>query len=155
MQLPQMAPVKQHFASDSLADVAGEVRRQLARAGLADSIAPGARIAVTGGSRGIANIPLITRTVVDCVKEAGGSALPAASYGQPRRCHCRRPKASASQLRSRRREHGLSGRGNYGRRRSRPTRRRHPRAAQPARHRSRRRGTHQPRQAAHFLSRDL
>ncbi|MCE2448974.1 MAG: DUF2088 domain-containing protein [Candidatus Latescibacteria bacterium] len=72
MQLPQMASVKQHFASDSLADVAGEVRRQLAGAGLADSIAPGARIAVTGGSRGIANIPLITRTVIDCVKEAGG-----------------------------------------------------------------------------------
>ena len=72
MQLPQMAPVKQHFASDSLVDVAGEVRRQLAHAGLADAIAPGARIAVTGGSRGIANIPLITRTVIDCVKEAGG-----------------------------------------------------------------------------------
>ena len=72
MQLPQMAPVKQHFANDSLADVAGEVRRQLARADLADVIAPGARIAVTGGSRGIANIPLITRTVIDCVKEAGG-----------------------------------------------------------------------------------
>ena len=52
--------------------MAGEVRRQLAHAGLADAIAPGARIAVTGGSRGIANIPLITRTVIDCVKEVGG-----------------------------------------------------------------------------------
>ena len=73
MQLPQMAPVEQRFARDSLADVAGEVRRQLACAGLAAAIAPGARIAVTGGSRGIANIPLITRTVVNCVKEAGGA----------------------------------------------------------------------------------
>lgn len=73
MQLPQMAPVEQCFARASLADVAGEVRRQLARAGLAAAIAPGARIAVTGGSRGIANIPLITRTVVDWVKEAGGA----------------------------------------------------------------------------------
>ena len=72
MQLPQMAPVEQHFASDSLADVAGEVRRQLAHTGLADAIAPGARIAVTGGSRGIAHIQLITRTVVGWVKEAGG-----------------------------------------------------------------------------------
>ena len=72
MQLPKMATVKQHFAATSLDDVAGEVRSQLAAAGLADAIAPGARIAVSSGSRGIANIPLITRTVVDCVKAAGG-----------------------------------------------------------------------------------
>ena len=72
MQLPKMATVKQRFASTALDDVAGEVRRQLAAAGLVESIRPGARIAVSSGSRGIANIPLITRTVVDCIKEAGG-----------------------------------------------------------------------------------
>ena len=72
MQLPKMATVKQRFASTALDDVAGEVRRQLAAAHLAESIRPGARIAVSSGSRGIANIPLITRTVVDCIKEAGG-----------------------------------------------------------------------------------
>ena len=72
MQLPKMAIVKQRFASTSLNDVAAEVRRQLAEAGLAESIALGARIAVSSGSRGIANIPLITRTVVDCIKQAGG-----------------------------------------------------------------------------------
>ena len=72
MQLPKMAPVKQHFASTALADVAGAVRTELSAAGLATGIAPGARIAVSSGSRGIANIPLITRTVVDIIKEAGG-----------------------------------------------------------------------------------
>ena len=72
MQLPKMANVKQRFASTTIDDVAAEVRRQLAEAGLPESIALGARIAVSSGSRGIANIPLITRTVVDCIKQAGG-----------------------------------------------------------------------------------
>ena len=72
MQLPKMAIVKQHFAATSLADVAGTIRSQLAAANLAEAIAPGTRIAVSSGSRGIANIPLITRTVVDGIKEAGG-----------------------------------------------------------------------------------
>ena len=72
MQLPKMAPVKQHFASTALDDVAAAVRQQLTTAELATAITPGARIAVSSGSRGIANIPLITRTVVDQIKAAGG-----------------------------------------------------------------------------------
>ena len=72
MQLPRMAKVKQHFAATALDDVEASVRQTLAAADLAGSIAAGQRIAVSSGSRGIANIPLITRTVVDCVKEAGG-----------------------------------------------------------------------------------
>ena len=72
MQLPKMATVKQRFASTALDDVAGQVRLQLAAAHLAESIRPGARIAVSSGSRGIANIPLLTRTVIDSIKEAGG-----------------------------------------------------------------------------------
>ncbi len=72
MQLPKMAPVKQHFASTALDDVAAAVRQQLTTAELASAITPGARIAVSSGSRGIANIPLITRTVVDQIKAAGG-----------------------------------------------------------------------------------
>lgn len=72
MQLPRMARVKQHFAATALDDVEASVRQTLAAADLAGCIAPGQRIAVSSGSRGIANIPLITRTVVDCVKEAGG-----------------------------------------------------------------------------------
>jgi hypothetical protein len=72
MQLPRMATVRQRFAATALDDVAASVRQTLAEADLAGSIQPGQRIAVSSGSRGIANIPLITRTVVDCVREAGG-----------------------------------------------------------------------------------
>lgn len=73
MQLPRMTKVKQRFAATKLDDVATCVRQTLAEAGLQELIQSGQRIAVSSGSRGITNIPLITRTVIDCVKEAGGS----------------------------------------------------------------------------------
>jgi len=73
MQLPRMTKVKQRFAATALDDVAAGVRQTLAEAGLQEAIQPGQRIAVSSGSRGISNIPLITRTVIDCVKEAGGN----------------------------------------------------------------------------------
>ena len=72
MQLPSMAPVEQYFPSTALGNVVTDVRQQLEEAGLLAAIAPGARIAVTAGSRGIANIPAIMRAVVDQVKAAGG-----------------------------------------------------------------------------------
>ncbi len=72
MQLPLMTPVEQHFPATSLDDVTASVEQQVQEAGLLANIKPGARIAVTGGSRGIANIPAITRAVVDQVKKAGG-----------------------------------------------------------------------------------
>jgi len=72
MQLPLMTPVEQNFPATSIDDVAASVQQQVQEAGLLASIAKGARIAVTAGSRGIANIPAIMRVVVDQVKEAGG-----------------------------------------------------------------------------------
>jgi hypothetical protein len=71
MQLPLMATIRQHFPATALDDVQEAVRQTLRQAGLC-SLKPGARIAVTAGSRGIANISLITRTVVDLVRVAGG-----------------------------------------------------------------------------------
>ena len=69
---PSMARFRQCFEVDSIGDVAVAVREQLAAADLKKAIAPGARIAVTGGSRGIDEIALITRTVIDCIRECGG-----------------------------------------------------------------------------------
>ena len=67
-----MAPYRQAFIGDRLADVTGAVVAELERCELAARVRPGQRIAVTGGSRGIANIADITRTVVDAVRDAGG-----------------------------------------------------------------------------------
>ena len=79
MPFPSMARFRQRFEVNSIGNVAGAVREQLAAAGLKEAIAPGARIAVTGGSRGIDEIDLITRTVIDCIRECGGQpfVLPA------------------------------------------------------------------------------
>jgi len=64
MELPRLIRVRQAMAQDSLSDVAGEVIRQLAMAGLADRVKPGSRVAITAGSRGINNIALIIGTLV-------------------------------------------------------------------------------------------
>ena len=76
---PSMARFRQRFEVDAVGDVAVAVREQLAAADLKKAISPGARIAVTGGSRGIDEIALITRTVIDCIRECGGKpfVLPA------------------------------------------------------------------------------
>ena len=68
MNLPQMHLVRQRFAADKLADVAGVLRAELARC----AIGPGQRIAIAVGSRGIANLPAIVGGVADWVRHQGG-----------------------------------------------------------------------------------
>lgn len=72
MEFPAMAPVKQYFSSVAEEDVVGSALEQLRQVDLNAAIGPGARIAVSTGSRGITNIDRIVRTVVDFIKEAGG-----------------------------------------------------------------------------------
>ncbi|MCC6174113.1 MAG: DUF2088 domain-containing protein [Chloroflexi bacterium] len=68
--LPVMYRVRQHFDAPVLEDIEGETRRQVRR--FADTIKPGARIAITAGSRGIANIARIIKAVGDEVRALGG-----------------------------------------------------------------------------------
>lgn len=65
---PRMIRVRQRFESRRLDDVLGEVERQLARLELGRTIRPGQSVAVTVGSRGIANIATITKAIVDHVR---------------------------------------------------------------------------------------
>lgn len=51
-----------------MADIAGEVRTQLEKLRLNERIKPGQSVAITVGSRGIANIALIAKTIVECMK---------------------------------------------------------------------------------------
>ena len=69
MQLPLMTALRQHFPSAALEDPLSTLHQELRRRDLRP--APGARIAVAAGSRGIANIAAFTRAVVDYLKEAG------------------------------------------------------------------------------------
>ena len=70
--IPRMIEVRQHFADEKLEDPAAEMRQQLERSGMKERIRPGAAIAITAGSRGIANIAVITREIVSFVRDCGG-----------------------------------------------------------------------------------
>ena len=68
---PKMFRVRQKFEAPSVADVAAEVRKELSRLPLAERVKPGQSVAITAGSRGIANIHLIIKATVDHFKSLG------------------------------------------------------------------------------------
>ena len=69
--LPDMAWVSQSFPRPTLANPAAETRTQLAREAIRSRIRPGMRVAVTVGSRGVANIASVTREIVAALRDAG------------------------------------------------------------------------------------
>lgn len=73
VRLPRMFRVKQEFPRPRIPTekIYQEVRSQMEESGLGSRIRPGMRVAVTAGSRGIANMVSITRAVVDFVKQKG------------------------------------------------------------------------------------
>ncbi len=62
---PKIFRLRQRFDSACIKDVAAEVHRQLAALNLDVKVRPGQSVAITAGSRGIANIAEITRAIVD------------------------------------------------------------------------------------------
>jgi len=67
-----MFRVRQHFDSPRVDDVAGETAAQLATLNLGRRISPGESVAITVGSRGIANIAPIIKAIVDHIAGLGG-----------------------------------------------------------------------------------
>jgi len=61
---PHMVRLRQHFERPRITDVATSVRQTLQRLELGTRIHPGQSVALTAGSRGIANIPVILKAVV-------------------------------------------------------------------------------------------
>ncbi len=68
MILPKMYRIRQKLDPPVVADVAGAVRAEMAKLDLRSRLKPGARVAVTGGSRGVANIAAILRATCDSLK---------------------------------------------------------------------------------------
>jgi hypothetical protein len=64
MRFARMLLVRQNFPDRSVQDIPGEVERTLAGAGFGAGLKPGSRIAIGVGSRGIANLAAIVRSVV-------------------------------------------------------------------------------------------
>lgn len=71
VQLPKMTAVRQLFDRDRVADIPAAVAGELAKERIAGAIVPGMRVAVTVGSRGIANIALVIREIVRNLKRLG------------------------------------------------------------------------------------
>ena len=69
---PNVIRVRQRFQGPAVAGVPAAVAAALAPLNLKARLRPGAAVAVTGGSRGIANIAAVTRAVVDALAAAGG-----------------------------------------------------------------------------------
>lgn len=81
MQLPKIARVRQIFQQPEIEDVPAKIHEELEKKQLRDRVKPGQRIAVTAGSRGIANIPLILGTVVAELRKAGAEPFLLAAMG--------------------------------------------------------------------------
>jgi len=71
MQFPRLVLVRQKFPDRRIADVAAEVRKQLAGSGFAGRLKPGSRVAIGVGSRGIHSLATIVRGVVQYWKDQG------------------------------------------------------------------------------------
>ncbi len=68
---PRLFRVRQHFDSPQIDDVAAEVRAQLGSLPLGEKLRPGHTVAITAGSRGIANLPEILRAAVAHFRQLG------------------------------------------------------------------------------------
>ena len=70
---PQMFRIRQHFDAPRVDDIAGSVRDEIAKINPSSVIKPGQTVAITAGSRGVANIDTIIKTVVEEMKAIGAA----------------------------------------------------------------------------------
>ncbi len=71
MNLPKMYRLRQSFDRTQLKDIPGTVKAELDRLSLKGIVKPGQRIGITGGSRGITNIAVILKAMVEYLKSLG------------------------------------------------------------------------------------
>ena len=79
--IPQVVKVRQKFIRPVLADVGAELTAKLEAKKIMDKIQPGQRVAITVGSRGISNMPLIVKLLADAVKARGASPFMVPAMG--------------------------------------------------------------------------
>ncbi len=72
MSFPRMFRIRQQFERPRIEDIPDETSAQLRRLQLDSQVQAGESVAITVGSRGIANIATITKAVVEHVESLGG-----------------------------------------------------------------------------------
>lgn len=83
IKIPKMFHARQLFEQDKIIskDIPSVVWKEMGQRPFADKIKPGMHIAITAGSRGIANISIITKSIVDFVKSKGAIPFIVPSMG--------------------------------------------------------------------------
>lgn len=81
MSFPRMLRLSQKFEGPELADVQQETRSQLAALELGNKIRPGESVAITAGSRGIANIASIIKAASRQLKDIGAEPFVVPAMG--------------------------------------------------------------------------
>lgn len=73
VKIPKMFHATQAFNRERMEpeQIPAAVYEQLSKPGIGDKIQPGMSIAITAGSRGVANVDIITKAIVDFCKEKG------------------------------------------------------------------------------------
>jgi hypothetical protein len=69
MDFPRVARIRKKLQLESLQDIPGTITEQLIEVDLDEKVKPGMEIAITVGSRGITNIPLLVKSVVAEIKK--------------------------------------------------------------------------------------
>lgn len=73
MGYPTLYRIRQKFERPQVADIPATVTAELDRLDLRRTIRPGQTVALTAGSRGIANIPVLLKAVADYLKKLGAA----------------------------------------------------------------------------------
>ena len=81
MEFPKVVKVRQRFPRPQVESVEAALREQLGREEIASAIRPGMSVALTAGSRGIAEIDGILRSLVTILKEMGARPFIVPSMG--------------------------------------------------------------------------
>lgn len=79
--VPRFVRVSQNFDPASIGDITSAVKAEFEKDFVESAIRKGARIAITVGSRGLANIPRITRDVVGELKKRGAEPFVVPAMG--------------------------------------------------------------------------
>ncbi len=78
---PRVFKVRQHFQVVECEDVAAAVEAQLSGLNLSEKIKPGETVAISAGSRGIANIHTAIRAIVQHIQRLGGAPFVVPAMG--------------------------------------------------------------------------
>ncbi|MGL5513709.1 MAG: lactate racemase domain-containing protein [Sporomusa sp.] len=79
--MPRMVKIRQIFDAPEVVDVAGQLRAAFSEPGIGERILPGMRVAIAVGSRGVAEISLITKVTVDEIKKRSGQPFVVPAMG--------------------------------------------------------------------------